>query len=400
MPEEATNTEKIQTLVAKIPSLSEAWSNAIEDQNDDTIWGAWSATIEHFFPNTKVFEPESVLKLLKSKKLPCKNPSDFYHPIKLIADILIDLWDELCFGEAERLWEDPIKPKGIINTGVYYIEITKTLDGFFYEVSEDDASWFSNKRHSNHEICHDYEQKSIEEFYDSWVLVFSIEEKGNPENSIYSLFASDDEMFYYVEEQGQPDGEYQTSAKEAFDYSSDEYLSCKIGRNGTLKITEGLWSKDKILQHFEWWQDVNIEWIAGEDYTKAINLDPKDATNYIARGHAYSNLKKYTEAAADYVKAIELDPMNAGAYYSRGRAYFYLKKYPQAIADYTKAIELDPKDASAYFNRGHAYRNLKKYEEEITDYTKAIELDPKGATNYYFRGECVWQFREVSRGHS
>ena len=60
MPEEATNTQKIQTLVAKIPSLSEAWSNAIEDQNDDTIWGgAWSATVEHFFFNTKVFDPET-----------------------------------------------------------------------------------------------------------------------------------------------------------------------------------------------------------------------------------------------------------------------------------------------------------------------------------------------------
>ena len=103
MSEEATNTQKIQTLVAKIPSLSEAWSNAIEDQNDDTISEAWIATVEHFFPDTEDLNPESVLELLKSKELPCKNPSDFYHPINLIADILVGLTDDLCFGEMERL---------------------------------------------------------------------------------------------------------------------------------------------------------------------------------------------------------------------------------------------------------------------------------------------------------
>ena len=321
MPEEATNTQKIQTLVAKIPSLSEAWSNAIEDQNDDTISEAWIATVEHFFPDTEDLNPESVLELLKSKELPCKNPSDFYHPINLIADILVSLTDDLCFGEMERLLEYcGLEPEGVVNTGSYYIDITKTLDGFSYELSEEDTeveSWLSSKRLSEADlvvICKDYEQEAIQS-YASWTLAFSIEEKGNPENSIYSLFASDDEMFYYVEEQGQPDGKYQTSPKKAF-YSS----SLKINKSSLWEITEGQWGKDKILEYFEW-QDLNIEWLASEDYTNAIELDPKDATNYTARGDAYNNLKKYPEAIADYTKAIELDPKYADNYYLRGNAY-------------------------------------------------------------------------------
>jgi hypothetical protein len=78
MSEQTTNTEKIKTLVAKIPSLFETWSNTIDDQNDDTISDAWIATVEHFFPDTEDLVPESVLELLKSKKLPCKNLSSWF----------------------------------------------------------------------------------------------------------------------------------------------------------------------------------------------------------------------------------------------------------------------------------------------------------------------------------
>ena len=63
------------------------------------------------------------------------------------------------------------------------------------------------------------------------------------------------------------------------------------------------------------------------------------------RGVANKVLEKYSEAIADFTKVIELDPKNALAYYNRGAAKFALNKYSEAMADYTKAIELDPKDA-------------------------------------------------------
>jgi tetratricopeptide (TPR) repeat protein len=44
------------------------------------------------------------------------------------------------------------------------------------------------------------------------------------------------------------------------------------------------------------------------NFTKAIELDPKDASVYNNRGNAYANLNKYEEALNDYNKAIELDP--------------------------------------------------------------------------------------------
>ena len=123
-----------------------------------------------------------------------------------------------------------------------------------------------------------------------------------------------------------------------------------------------------------------------DNYTKAINLDPKNVGFYINRGYVYYKKGDYPQAIKDCTKAIELDPKNAAAYINRGYVYYKKGEYIQAIADCTKAIEIDPKLATAYNNRGAAYKNKGEYNEAIADFTRAIELDPKYAKAYSNRG--------------
>ena len=134
----------------------------------------------------------------------------------------------------------------------------------------------------------------------------------------------------------------------------------------------------------------------------------------VATGNFYMELKQWDKAIADYSKAIELDPKNAWALSNRANIYSQLKQWDKAIADYTKAIELDPKNAWAVFNRANIYQpteamgqghrrllqshrtgteecvgsrqsgriftaSLKQWDKAIDDYTKAIELDPKNS---------------------
>jgi len=66
---------------------------------------------------------------------------------------------------------------------------------------------------------------------------------------------------------------------------------------------------------------------------------------YMSRGLAYKANGDLDRALADYTKAIELDPKDAYAYYNRGLHYRAKGDLDHAIADYRKAIELDPKDA-------------------------------------------------------
>ena len=111
------------------------------------------------------------------------------------------------------------------------------------------------------------------------------------------------------------------------------------------------------------------------DFTRAIELDPKSAKAYFARGLAYLVLEQFDKAIADYTKAIELDPKLALAYNNRGGAYWVLKQYDKAINDYTKAIEIDPKSAEAYGNRGFVYLKVGKKKEAEADFAKAKMLN-------------------------
>jgi tetratricopeptide (TPR) repeat protein len=63
---------------------------------------------------------------------------------------------------------------------------------------------------------------------------------------------------------------------------------------------------------------------------------------HLDHGRACLDKGKYDEAIADYTKAISLDPNDATAYTNRGLAYESKGEVDRAIADYTKAIEINP----------------------------------------------------------
>ena len=134
-----------------------------------------------------------------------------------------------------------------------------------------------------------------------------------------------------------------------------------------------------------------------DNYTKAIELNPKDAAAYYNRGRAYYNLGQYQKAIDDYTKAIELDPNCMEAYYSRGCAYDSLEEYRKAIEDYNKVIELDPQSSEGYFKRGYAYYYLGEHSQALEDFYKAAELDPDYASDSYYpypRGTMFFENRE------
>ena len=126
------------------------------------------------------------------------------------------------------------------------------------------------------------------------------------------------------------------------------------------------------------------------DYTKAIRLDPKDATAYYNRGNLWEAKGDYDKAIADYNEALQLDPKYAYAYNSRGNVWKAKGDYDKAIADYNKALRLDPKYVYAYNNRGTVWKAKGNYDKAIADYNDALRLDPKDAYAYNSRGN-VWK---------
>jgi tetratricopeptide (TPR) repeat protein len=127
-----------------------------------------------------------------------------------------------------------------------------------------------------------------------------------------------------------------------------------------------------------------------EDYTKAIESDPKHSRAYANRGSAEQAKGLLDQAMLDYSKAIDVDPRSALAYTGRGNLKRSKGLLDEAILDHDKAIEFDPAYATAYFNRANAKQAKGLHDEAITDFTKAIDLGMKMPGAYLNRGNSKY----------
>jgi tetratricopeptide (TPR) repeat protein len=80
-----------------------------------------------------------------------------------------------------------------------------------------------------------------------------------------------------------------------------------------------------------------------------------DAEPYYIRGFKWAKIDRYDLAINDFTKAIDINPRYAEAYSKRGAAYINKGEYDKAISDSNKAIEINPNYAEAYGHRGWAY---------------------------------------------
>jgi tetratricopeptide (TPR) repeat protein len=130
--------------------------------------------------------------------------------------------------------------------------------------------------------------------------------------------------------------------------------------------------------------------MAIDDYTAAIQLNPKYMSAYYSRAIQYGNKRNYKLAIRDETMAIELNPKSAAAYHNRGAFYADIGQFDKAIADYRKAIQFDPRSAITFYNRGLAYENLEQFEKAIADYNRVIRVAPKDSGDYATRGSAYF----------
>ena len=89
-------------------------------------------------------------------------------------------------------------------------------------------------------------------------------------------------------------------------------------------------------------------YIALEYFNNAISLSYLPLNKhrlieaYDLRGKTKSFLGMYLESIIDYSKAIELDPKDSYLYFFRGMSYEYLKLNEQALKNMKISLKLDP----------------------------------------------------------
>jgi tetratricopeptide (TPR) repeat protein len=127
--------------------------------------------------------------------------------------------------------------------------------------------------------------------------------------------------------------------------------------------------------------------------------DPgEQARAHIDTAHRLFGQKRYTDSVREYSKAIEMDPKNAKAYYWRGIAYIKQKETPRGLSDMKQAVALDPKNARAHEYLGWLYGSMGRYAKATSHFTRVIELKPRYGKGYFQRGAAYFKRGDAKRG--
>ena len=123
------------------------------------------------------------------------------------------------------------------------------------------------------------------------------------------------------------------------------------------------------------------EQIIAEDKPFLSNQQLEEAMKFYYQGDM-------TGAMPFCTRAIELNPENATAYAIRGVIYYWQKDFNGAISDFNKAIELNPSDYKNFYNRGLAHVQLSDYQAAEADFSGAIRLNQNDSDSWYNRAIC------------
>ena len=105
---------------------------------------------------------------------------------------------------------------------------------------------------------------------------------------------------------------------------------------------------NEFIEFGKIFSDCKAYLIALEHFDKAIAFSylpinkERLVEAYDLRGGVKTFLSRYRESIADYSKAIELDPKNSYLYFGRGMSYKYLGQKEEALKDLKMSQLLDP----------------------------------------------------------
>lgn len=108
--------------------------------------------------------------------------------------------------------------------------------------------------------------------------------------------------------------------------------------------------------------------------------DRKTAEEEKMKGNNFMKEEKYADAIESYTRAIQIDKRNAIYYCNRAAAYTKLENNTQAISDCKEALRIDPSYGKAYSRMGLAYLAEKDYEKAADCYEKALNYEPDNAS--------------------
>ncbi len=122
------------------------------------------------------------------------------------------------------------------------------------------------------------------------------------------------------------------------------------------------------------------------DFDRAIERNPSDGDNWLARGTLHMRAGRSAEALADFDRALRAEPRLADALERRCIALMRLKRLDEALANCGRALELAPHTALNHTSHGMALALAGRVAEAESAYRRALAMAPSGADSHYQYG--------------
>jgi tetratricopeptide (TPR) repeat protein len=134
-----------------------------------------------------------------------------------------------------------------------------------------------------------------------------------------------------------------------------------------------------------------------DDFDKAITLKmpPKSLYKvYLNRGMAHFYMQDYDLADYDFSKVLELEPKNAAAYHGKGMVKYELHEYEDAVTAFQKSLNFDENNAITHFNMGMSYFRLEDKENSCYHFNRACALGNRNACRLLLL-ECTQELKNA-----
>lgn len=133
-----------------------------------------------------------------------------------------------------------------------------------------------------------------------------------------------------------------------------------------------------------------------ENFTKALELDPKMATGYVNRGFVLNDLKQGAKASKDFQTALQLEPAYGEAHLGLAYSDLQLHRPKPALKQLEAAQKILGKSHSWHLARAEAYRQESDFPHAASEYRTALAEDPKDLTTELAYADVLYRMRQYA----
>lgn len=140
-----------------------------------------------------------------------------------------------------------------------------------------------------------------------------------------------------------------------------------------------------------YWHSTGQIPLAGQAYTRSLNLNPTQAGIWSNLGLIYQQLQQFPDALACYQRALQLEADLPDSWNNLGTLQQSLGYLEPAMIAYQQCLRCQPEYWQAHLNLGVIYQYTQQHQQALRHYQQALALNPSQAIIYRKMGYLLYQ---------